>query len=154
MTARSATCELRLAHARWAGAEHGGAAGLALDDVVHQQVHLGGEDVDEVGLLFGQHQLVAQGGLVFVGADVFHVHPQVVVQVQVEHEDVEVHRQPGEQALGQGLAGVLGGVLVDVAGALGGLAQVGAEDLAGGVEGQHPFGQDAFVVHQAGVAAA
>ena len=43
----------RLAHAGRAGAQHRGAAGLAGDDVVHQHVHLGGEDVDEVGLFSG-----------------------------------------------------------------------------------------------------
>ncbi|MNY65588.1 hypothetical protein D3C86_2028800 [compost metagenome] len=82
----------RLAHPGRAGAEHGGAAGLALDDVVHQHVHLGGENVDQVGLLRRQDQLVLELRLVVVGLHVVDVDPQVVVQLEVEHQHVAMHR--------------------------------------------------------------
>ena len=51
------------------------------DDVVHQHVHFGGEDVDEVGLLRGNASLWRGDGRVCVRADVGHV-PQVVVQIR------------------------------------------------------------------------
>jgi hypothetical protein len=120
----------RLAHTRGAGAQHGGATALAGDHVVLQHVHLGGEDVDQFGLLGRQHQLELDVGLVGIGLHIVDVHPQVLVQLKVEDEEVGVDGQRAEQLPRQ-----LGLKLFDLffeveVAALGGAAQVGAEDLA------------------------
>ena len=141
----------RLAHPRWPGAEHRRTARLAGDDVVHQHVHLGGQDIDQVCLLGRQHQLVLEFRLVGVGRDVVHMHPDVMMQIEVEHQDVEMHRQFGEQPLGDAVAGFL-----DLAFLLARQTRVAlhaahelGQDVAAGIERQHALAEDAFVVDQA-----
>ena len=140
----------RLADAGRAGAEHRRAARLAGDDVVHQHVHLGGQDVDQVGLLRRQHQLVLEFRLVGVGRHVVDMHPDVMVQVEVEHQHVEMHGQLREQALGDAGLGLLDfrlllagqpGIALHAADELG-------QDVAGRVERQHALAEDALVVDQ------
>ena len=140
----------RLAHPRRSGAEYRRAARLAGDDIVHQHVHLGGQDVDQVGLLRWQHQLVLQFRLVGVGRDVVHIHPDVVVQIEVEHQDEEMHRQLGEQPLPDAGLRILDlrfllarepRVALHAADELG-------ENVAVRIHRQHTLAEDALVVHQ------
>ena len=144
----------RLAHPGRACAQHRSAAGLAGHDVIHQHIHLGGQDVDEIGLLRRQNQLLLQCRLVCVGRDVFHVHPQVVVQIEVEHEDVGMHRQLREQPLGHRGLGFADCRLRVVLIALRRLAQIRAEDVPGRFQRSGARTQDALVVDQPGDAAA
>jgi hypothetical protein len=144
----------RLAHARRPCAQHGGTARLAGHDVVHQHVHLGGQDVDQVGLFRRQHQLLLHCGLVGIGRHVVHVHPQMLVQVEVEHEHIGMHRQLREQTFGHCIARRFDLVFRLVAVALRRLAQIGAKDVARCFEQQRACRQDGFVIDQAGRAAA
>ena len=137
----------RLAHPGRPCAQHRGAAGLASHNVVHQHIHLGSQDVDEIGLLLRQNQLLFQCRLIFVGRDVVYVHPQVVVQIEVEHEEVGVHRQLREQALGHRGLGFADCRFRVVLIALRRLAQIRAEYVSGRFQRGGARAQDALVVH-------
>jgi hypothetical protein len=77
-----------------------------------------------------------------------------MVQVKVKHQDEGMHRHAGEQPLGQTLVQGLDLVLGVIAIALGGLAEIGRQHLAGGIERERPRREDALVVHQPRAAAA
>ena len=72
----------------------------------------------------------------------------------MKHQHIGVHRDPAEQAFRDRRLGFLDLVLGIVLIALGRLAQILAEDVAGHFQGQVARGEKALIIDQAGVAAA
>ena len=67
------------------------------DDVVHQHVHLRRQNVDEIGLLLGQNELLLQLRLVAIGAHLVDMHPDVMMQIEMEHQNVGMNRNLREE---------------------------------------------------------
>jgi len=105
--------------------------GFSRDDVDHKDVHFGGENVDQICLFPWQDELLLELGPIYIERHVGDMHPDMKMEFELERQNVGMNGYAPEQGLRHGGAGVLDLGFGVIGIALGGLAQIGAEDVAG-----------------------
>ncbi len=99
-------------------------------------------------MLFRQHEFLLEVGLIDIGLDILDMDPDIMVQIEMEHQNEGMDGNLAEQILADRLLLRRDLVLFRIEIALRRLAQIAADNIAGQLQRQGAIAEQAFVIDQ------